>query len=199
MIEVPATRTPLTAEQASRAVLSAWDSIVGGTPDLDTFALVMALVWIETARGTSLITNNFGNISASEKFAGKAWRPPWFPEPTDTTSERNRHLHAEMLANRAPRAFRAYDSPEQGAIDYVRQLTRTFPEVVSAAGTGDVNAFREALSQKYSKDYARNPEAVNRNLGTFQTEFRGLGSGVGLSPKAPPSPNPARGPGQGEP
>lgn len=184
MIIVPAKRTPLSPEAASRAVLSSWDSIFGGTPDLDTFALIMALVWIETARGSSLMNNNFGNISASEKYQGQAWRPPWFNPPTDTTSERNRHLHEEMKAGRAPSAFRAYDTPEQGSLDYVRQLQRSFPEVVQAAGTGDVNSFRLALSQKYSKDYAKNAAAINQNLASFQSQFRELGGSLGLAPKA---------------
>lgn len=191
MIVVPAKRTPLTPEAASRAVLSSWDAVFGGAPDLETFALIMALVWIETARGTSLMNYNFGNIIASEKYQGKAWRPPWYNPPTEATSERNRHLHEEMLAGRAPSAFRAYDTPEQGSLDFVQQLQRSFPEVVNAASTGDVDAFRRALSQKYSKDYARNTEAVNRNLASFQTQFRELGGSLGLGPKAPPFQGPA--------
>jgi len=66
-----------------------------------------------------------------------------------------------MLANRAPLAFRAYDSHEQGAADFVRKLRHSFPEVLAAADTGDADTFREALSKKYSHDY-RNKDSTSQ-------------------------------------
>lgn len=72
-------------------------------------------------------------------------------------------LHAAMLKNQAPSAFRAYDSLSQGFADFVTQLRHSFPEVINAARTGTPDSFRVALSQKYSRDY-QNPKAT----ATFQ-------------------------------
>jgi len=126
----------------------------------------MALVWLETARGKSVQNFNLGNISAGESFEGNAWRPPWFTPDDD--SDRNVKLHQAMLEGRAPRAFRAYDTLEAGAADFMRQLHRTFPEVLDAAADGDPTGFRDALAQKYSKDYENTPP---ENFASLAREF----------------------------
>jgi hypothetical protein len=64
-----------------------------------------------------------------------------------------------MLAGRAPSAFRAYASREEGARDFARVLARSFPEVMRAALVPNAESFRAALAQKYSRDYS-NPNAT---------------------------------------
>lgn len=153
MQEVARVNTRVTASDAKSAVESAYRSELGRDPNLThELPLLLALVWNETAQGKAVQNFNLGNISASEKFEGKAWRPTWF-ELTDSSSDRDRKLHQAMLENRAPRAFRAYDSLEAGAADYMRQIHKTFPEVLDAAADGDPAGFRDAVAQKYSQDY----------------------------------------------
>src|SRR5262245_41566242 len=104
MIIVPPNRTPMGPEAAKAALVDAFPSI-----DRETAALLLALIWIETRQGSSVVQHNPGNLSASERYQGKAWRPPWFAID-ESSSERMKRLHQMMLEHKAPSAFRAYDS-----------------------------------------------------------------------------------------
>jgi hypothetical protein len=156
---------------ATLALLSSTFRSIIGEPAQNQLGSLLSLIWIETARGTAINNHNFGNISASERFAGKVWRPPWFDFDGGTAdTEANRRLHEAMLRKEAPSAFRAYDAPEQGMADFVSQIQKTFPEVLEAAKGGDPDAFRVALSKKYSPDY-KHP----RSTETFDRLFKEFG------------------------
>lgn len=148
MLIVPAVTTPITAEQARVALVAAMPGIDG-----DTGTLLLALIWIETANG-HLQNWNPGNITASDKWPGAAWRPPWFT--VDASSPPIMvHLHELMLRGKAPSAFRAYDSLLEGFLDFARVLRSMFPSVLAAAATGDAAKFVTALHDSgYSKDYS---------------------------------------------
>lgn len=146
---VPAVPTPITAEQARVALVAAMPGI-----DRETGALLLALIWIETARG-NLKNFNAGNISAGPQWPGNAWRPPWFDLATAAISPRLLDLHDRMLHGTAPSAFRAYDSLLAGFQDFVHVLKAVFPTVLTAARTGDARTFVQALHDSgYSKDYS---------------------------------------------
>lgn len=117
-------------------------------------ANLSVLVGIETGRGKAVQNWNLGNITASVNYSGAAWRPPWFELADAMGNARLERLHAEMLAGRAPSAFRAYPSLEAGAADFARVLVHSFPEVLEGAKSSDPEAFRRALAKKYSHDYA---------------------------------------------
>lgn len=168
---VPRRNTPVSARDARTAVLSAYRATFGTNPGDDALALLLALVWIETARGKSVQNWNLGNISASPSYPNDAWRPPWYDlEGGTAATERNIALHEAMLKGQAPSAFRAYPSLEFGALDFVRSLKGSFPEVLRAAETGDATAFRDALAQKYSRDYRDTPP---ENFASLAREFGG--------------------------
>lgn len=165
--------TPLSAGEAQAAVASALRATFGRDMTRE-LPWLMALVWIETARGKSVQNFNLGNISASESFPGDAWRPPWFDlEGGTAATERNIALHEAMLQGKAPRAFRAYPSLEFGALDFARVLKASFPEVIAAAGENSATAFRDALAQRYSKDYRNTPP---ENFAQLASEFGATGS-----------------------
>lgn len=178
---VPRHNTPITEQQARDALRAAYAAEFGQAPDVDEAALLLALVWIETARGESVQNFSPGNITCFDSYTGDAWRPPWF-EITDASSDRDKRLHADMLAGKAPRAFKAFPTLDAGMRDYVHTLRTTFPEVLVAAKGADPEAFRVALSQRYSGDY-KNTKATS-TLTTFMREFGG-------TPKASRSPSPA--------
>jgi hypothetical protein len=145
---VPAVSTPITAEQAKVALVAAMPGI-----DRETGTLLLALVWIETARG-HLMNNNAGNISAGPQWPGDAWRPPWF-EVTPASSAHLVELHDRMLHGQAPSAFRAYGSLLAGFQDFAHVLQHQFKSVLEAAKTGDARAFVTALHDSgYSRDYS---------------------------------------------
>jgi hypothetical protein len=145
---VPAVVTPITAEEARVALVAAMPGI-----DRETGTLLLALVWIETARG-HLMNFNAGNITASDKWTGNAWRPPWFELSTANTPHLL-ELHEKMLHGQAPSAFRAYGSLLEGFQDFARVLQHQFKSVLEAAKTGDARAFVTALHDSgYSRDYS---------------------------------------------
>lgn len=145
---VPAVSTPITAEQAKVALVAAMPGI-----DRETGTLLLALIWIETARG-HLMNNNAGNISAGPQWPGDAWRPPWF-EVTPASSAHLVELHDRMLHGQAPSAFRSYGSQLAGFQDFAHVLQHQFKSVLEAARTGDARAFVTALHDSgYSKDYS---------------------------------------------
>jgi hypothetical protein len=167
---VPRVTTPLAAADAASVVVRAYRELFGQDPTKRALVSMLSLVWIETARGTSVKNNNLGNISAGESFPGDAWRPPWFDFDGGTAiTDQNIKLHERMLRGEAPKAFRAYATREAGALDFVRQLRGSFPEVLAAAELGDPDAFREALAVKYSHDY--NDRRATATLASFFEEF----------------------------
>lgn len=149
---VPAVTTRLEADSTAAALIQRWPDV-----DRETAASLCALIWVETGRGQSCKNWNVGNLSASETWAtspnNKAWRPPWF-EVTPESSERLRRLHEAMLAGRAPRAFRAYDSVVEGMAAFLSLLrSPPYTNVLEAARTGETLPFIKALSTRYSADY----------------------------------------------
>lgn len=172
--------TPITAQDAKSAVSAAFSGAIGREATSKELPLLMALVWLETGRGKSTKNNNLGNISASSKYSGDAWRPPWYDGPGPDTSVKLTNLHQSMLDGKAPSAFRSYDTVERGASDFVSQLKNIFPEVLEAAGTGNPTKFRDALAQKYSADYKSTSPATFANLAK---EFKGSEPQEPKSPK----------------
>ena len=153
MIVVPRVNTPLDKRTFPERIAAAFAAIGTNLTGVQAKNLAV-LVCIETGSGKSVQNFAPGNISADERYEGKVWRPPWFEAPTASTSARNRHLHAEMKAGRAPSAFRAYDSEELGWSDFAVFLKRRFPNVIVAASDMNADGFRRELAKGYSKDYA---------------------------------------------
>lgn len=175
--------TPIGAAQAVAALRRAWPQPL----TRDEAALLLSLVAIETANGKSVQNFSPGNITASEHYNGKAWRPPWFPDQPEGASARNIQLHADMLAGKAPSAFRAFDTLDQGFADFARVLQADFPAVVAAAKVGDPDGFRVALSQGYSGDY-KNPAStvtLQRYKAMFLPMFGDLPAGDAAPLSAP--------------
>lgn len=172
---VPTVTTPISAEQARAALLA----VMPGT-DGDTATLLLALIWIETANG-HLQNFNPGNITASDRWEGAAWRPPWFLVDASSQPIMVR-LHEAMLRGKAPSAFRAYGSLLEGFQDFARVLKSTFPTVIAAAGTGDAAKFVAALHDSgYSHDYT--PAAVPHMV-HLQQQLAPLFAGFPKSPNA---------------
>jgi len=169
-MQLVVTRTPTPLPQASipSLVKAAFEALGSPLTGIQP-AMLAVLVAIETARGRSMMNHNVGNITAGEKYEGAVWHPPWFDENEAKGNPRLEKLHAAMLEGKAPRAFRSYASVEEGAKDFARQLLHTFPEVMKASLVADADAFRRALSQKYSPDYKN--EKATESLATLMREF----------------------------
>jgi hypothetical protein len=165
MIVVPRTRTPLPMGTLPGLIGDAFERI--GRPLTPTQEANLAvLAAIETGRGQSTQNFNIGAISAGPTYPFEVWRPPWFePEP----GERNARLHTEMKKGRAPSAFRAYTSAEEGAEDFARVLLSQHQNVLEAAKVVNADLLRRELAKAYSKDYA-NPRHTE-TFARLQREF----------------------------
>jgi hypothetical protein len=83
-----------------------------------------------------------------------------------------------MLEGRAPSAFRAYESVQQGAVDFARLLLgKAYAPLLRAADSNDVDAFRRELAERYSPDYKN--AAATRNLEKLRAELGGAPPGAG--------------------
>jgi len=177
MLIVPRVRTSQTAVNMAHALAVAFASVLGRTLQRHEGELLLAQIWQETGAGVSINNNNPGNMTANDKWPGKAWRPPWFEAPTDASTPRNKMLHAEMLAGRAPRAFRAYDSLAEGAADHMRQLRHTFPAILAAASSGDAMQYAQAIyDSRYCRDEACKAENNGPNIRRWQSQFQEKGT-----------------------
>ena len=167
MLVVPRTRTPLPFAALKPLVRAAFEAEGRTLSDLAAVNLT-ALVAVETARGSAIQNGNVGNISASERYEGRVWRPPWYDDESHPE-------HARMLAGQAPSAFRAYYTNEDGARDFARLLLSSrYAPLMRAADQPDADTFRRALLDSYSPDYG---PSSTRTFAQLQAEL-GLTSSV---------------------
>lgn len=159
MIDPDAVVTPLTEDEAVKILSDElWASL--GADVNENYALyLLALAWVETGRGKSIVGNNPGNLMAKGYNAqtgaeysvwnGAFWRPDWYYVNTTNTATR-----ARMLKGEAPSAFRSYPTARDGWRDYLKLLTapKNAP-IVRGATTDDPEAFVSALHETYSADY----------------------------------------------
>lgn len=149
-------KTPISATQAAALLQRHMRPQHGIEPKAGP--LLLAQVWLETARGQSMIQHNWGNITGT--FRGDYWEPPWVHVSPDS-SERDRRLNALMLEGKAPSQFRAYPDHETGLHDYLSFLTKTrFEPIVDAAEAGDPDAMAVQIQRTgYCPDCQPGPTA----------------------------------------
>lgn len=167
-MEKPRTATPLTEDQVASALVTGYTSHFGAPPDRETAELLLALVDIENAHGGAIIQYNWGNISCFATDAINYWRPPWFDgdavNALDDSDPTKAHLvfeHQQMVDHKAPSAFLAFDTHDQGIATWLKSVR---PAMYTAAASGDPMAFANAY---WSSGYC--PDEACKNSGpTFQ-------------------------------
>lgn len=171
--EVPAIETPVTETQAVSILTELLPVMLGFTgndklPPEPVAIYTLALAWVETNHGRSVIQNNAGNVSCRDDGSVDFWRPPWFSGDNPKYAE----LHERMLRGQAPRAFRAYDTALLGWADFLREVVRRKP-LLAAMAANDAGAVVQALHDtNYSKDYGA------QHVPTFESlarDFRARG------------------------
>lgn len=160
---------------------------------------MLAQINIETANGEACNNNNPGNLTIEETTSRDFFRPLWYREE-DATTPRLKQLHDLMLEGKAPRAFRAYDTLDQGTADYVAELKKRYPSILRAAESGDAATFASAIkSSGYAPDAPAGTDNTLRQMLQSYTKagvYSGLplvGTGGPSQPSQPPesdSPSP---------
>lgn len=174
MSEVPATATPLTRDQTAARFLATYRALFGELPDQQRAELLLALVWLENANGSSLIQGNWGNLATKAREDVSFWRPPWFDlEKVEALADgakktRLLDLHDRMLRGQAPEAFRAFPDQDAGARAWLSLLrTPGMQQVLDAASSGDAVAFAHAI---FASRYCPDPEC--RDAGPSYARLR---------------------------
>jgi hypothetical protein len=127
-------RTRMTTAQAANQIERAWERVFGEPAPERAVALLTAQWAHETGGGASMYNYNFGGI----KGAG----------PTGlAVSQRTREGWGDTERQIVDR-FRAYQTPEEGAEDYVRLLAQRYAGAVDAARSGDASGFVHALKSR---------------------------------------------------
>jgi len=179
---VPPVRTRLDGTQASDALRAAWTQVTGQPPSEHTVAILTAQWAHETGNGASMYNYNFGGI--------KGTGPSGL-----SVSQRTKEGFGATEHTITDR-FRAYRTAEEGATDYVKLLTKRFPEAVRAAQAGDPAAFVSGLKQRgyftgdagaYTRSVASiSAQAMSKGYGAVGSHLGELGAPAELNLHATP-------------
>ncbi len=150
-----ATRTQLTASQAAHHLRQALGEHLGRQPDDRTVAIVTAQWAHETAHGASMYNYNFGGI--------KGRSPSGL-----CVAQRTREGFGKSEVTIVDR-FRAYQTPQEGALDYIGLLKTRYPNALEAAERGDPSAFVRAL--KARGYFTGDPAAYERSVSQIASRF----------------------------
>lgn len=174
MPEQPRARTPATEAELAEALIRSHAQVFGDVPTRRRATLLLAQWDIETANGKSIFNNNVGNLTANNESTQNFWRPPWFAPPPyeGNDAARLELLHQRMEDGKAPRAFRAYDTLEEGATSYMRLLKDRYPSILKAASNGSAAQFATAVhSSGYCPDPECAPEKTTASFASLQREI----------------------------
>ena len=163
-VQVAPERTPSTPTELRTALARAHKRVTGKEATSATLDILTAQVCHETARGEKMYNFNFGGI----KGAG----------PTGKTAACMTRECLDSGDVRIKQNFRAYDSLEQGAVDYLSMMKSRFSSAMSQAERGDVNGFAHALKESH---YYTAPEAE------YASSLRSLAGKTGANPSTTPS------------
>jgi hypothetical protein len=133
--EVDAHRTPATMGDIRGALTRALQSSTGSTPSSRTVDVLAAQVSLETAHGGAMYNFNFGGIKGAS------------PQG-ETANYMTREVYNGQSVT-LQQGFRAYQSIDQGANDYVSVLRTRFPQAYQQAIAGNVDGFAHALKQSH--------------------------------------------------
>ena len=129
--------TNLSGPQLAEVLKNAYTKVFGQEPTLQ----VLGTAWAQSMAEQSghYVNNNIGNITATKGWidnGGKWW--------TENITE---YDHDGKGSNQAMK-FRVYDTIDEGAVDYWRQLGTTFKDALKWFGTGDALHSGLALGDK---------------------------------------------------
>jgi len=155
--------TPLSQQDASRALAEAYARVTGGPPTDRVLALLLAQTGFETGRWQKIHNFNFGNAKAALSYPLVAQYRcseivdgvEQFFDPPDP------HCN-----------FRAYTNAADGAVDYIKVL-QSRPHWWNGLQTEDPNAFVDALATA-PKYFTGNPVVYKQAVASLFDEFRPL-------------------------
>lgn len=131
--EKHSTLTPMEAAQATRHLANAWQSAQGEPPSDGTLAILCAHWAHETDRGRRMHAYNFGGIKGTG------------PSGEGVAIWTREAVGGPRLVRRT---FRAYETADEGARDYVTLLSERYSAAFRAARERSVERFVSALGAR---------------------------------------------------
>lgn len=169
--------TNLSGDQLANVLKNSYIKVFGQEPTLQTLGTAWAQSMAE--QSGHYVNNNIGNITATKDWVnsgGKWWT-------VDTTEfDNNGSGHKESMK------FRVYDSIDDGAVDYWRQLGSTFKNALKWFGTGD--ALHSGLALGDSSYYTADRTLYSGNMSSlYETFLNKVAPSLNLQnkPTLPPS------------
>ncbi len=128
--------TPLGEEAAARYLARAWQDVLGKPASEPGLSTLWAHWAHETGRGTRMMGYNFAGLKGHTSRGG---RHVWTREGFGSKGSKK-----ELVR----RSFRVYETPEQGAHDYVSLLLERYRGALSAARQGRTEDFVAVLAAR---------------------------------------------------
>jgi len=172
--------TPLTRDEATSALLTAYQQLTGAPPTAAVLALLLAQSAFETGHWRSIHNFNFGNAKAG----------PDYPLITQfRCSEVDEHGVEHFYDPPNPQCnFRAYADAAAGALDHLKVL-HSRPHWWQALHTGDPSAFVDGLATP-PKYFTGNIDLYKRSVVSLFHDFYPLAKAALAVPPPRPAPLP---------
>ena len=155
--------TPLSLQDATRALYDAYARVTGGPPSARILALLLAQSAFETGRWQKLHNFNFGNAKADLSY----------PLVTQFRCSEVEQGVEHFFDPPDPHCnFRAYTNAADGAVDHVKVL-QSRPHWWNGLQTEDPSAFVDALATT-PKYFTGNPAVYKRAVASLFDELRPL-------------------------
>jgi hypothetical protein len=152
--------TPLSSQDAARALTEAYIRVTGAAPSARVLALLLAQTAFETGHWQKIHNFNFGNAKAELSY----------PLITQfRCSEVERGVEQSFEPPDPHCNFRAYTNPADGAVDYIRVL-QSRPHWWSGLQSEDPSAFVDALATE-PKYFTGNPALYKHAISSLFDEF----------------------------
>lgn len=153
-------RTPTSVAELRAALDRAYRKLNGRAPSAATLDVLTAQVSHETGRGQHMYNYNFGGIKGTG--------------PSGATTAA---MTSEVLSSgtvRLRQNFRAYDSLDQGALDYVAFMHAHYGAAVDQAAAGNLDGFAHALKRAgyYTASESDYAAALRANAGSAASETK---------------------------
>jgi len=155
--------TPLTRQDATRALYDAYVRVTGGPPSARVLALLLAQSAFETERWQKIHNFNFGNAKADLNY-------PFITQ--FRCSEVEQGVERVFDPPDPHCNFRAYATATDGALDHIKVL-QSRPHWWNALQSGDPNVFVDALAT-VPKYFTGNPAIYKRAVASLFEEFAPL-------------------------
>jgi hypothetical protein len=173
--------TPLSLQDATRALTEAYIRATGGAPSARVLALLLAQTAFETGHWQKLHNFNFGNAKADLSY----------PLITRFRCSEVEQGIEQFFDPPDPHCnFRAYTNPADGAVDYIRVL-QSRPHWWNGLQTEDPNAFVDALAT-IPKYFTGNPVIYKHAVASLFDELRPLAGAAVRRPCSASLPSPPR-------